>query len=43
VTSSASLVRAPARLVEPNPAARAPADAAYDRYRRLFDSLRPLF
>ncbi len=41
-TADAALVATKARF-EPNPANRAAYDAAYDRYQRLFEALRPEF
>ena len=41
--AAARLAPPPVAVVEPDPAARAASDAAYDRYRRLFDALRPLY
>jgi xylulokinase len=43
VIAAASCAPPPASVVEPDPAARAACDEAHGRYRRLFDSLRPLF
>jgi xylulokinase len=39
----AELVRAPTHLVVPNPALRSAYDRSHRRYRKLFDSLRPMF
>lgn len=43
LAACAARVAAPAETVAPDPARRAAYDAAYARYRTLFDSLRPLF
>lgn len=43
IASCAALVGAVAETVEPDPAARPAYDAAYGAYRKLFDSLRPMF
>jgi xylulokinase len=43
LATAAKLAPPPAAVVDPDPAARAASDAAYDRYRRLFDALRPLY
>ena len=43
IASCAELVGAVAETIEPDPAARPAYDAAYGAYRKLFDSLRPMF
>jgi sugar (pentulose or hexulose) kinase len=43
ILSCAALVGGEAETVEPDPAARAAYDDAYGAYRRLFDSLQPMF
>jgi xylulokinase len=40
---AASAIAPETRRIEPNAGARAAYDDAYGRYRRLFDSLRPMF
>ncbi len=41
--AAARLVAGDARTIEPDPAQKAACEAAYDAYRRLFESLRPMF
>jgi xylulokinase len=43
VAAAASRVGAVAEVMEPNPARRGAYDEAYGRYRRLFESLKPMF
>jgi sugar (pentulose or hexulose) kinase len=42
VAASAAMIRVERRY-EPDPTTRAAYDAAYDRYVRLFEALRPMF
>jgi len=43
VAAAAARVAGPGTVIEPTPEGRRAGDAAHARYRRLFESLRPMF